>query len=157
MGPLVVNLKRLQKEPIRLHGSLDAQTLEIETLDDLIQIAGPARYSLVAQWTGRGIMISGELEMPLHCTCARCLTEFEDWIRLPEWTAYAELGEEDILAVEGENVDLTPLVREELIFALPQHPLCSAECPGIQPKEEDVPRASGSASDVWSILDSLNL
>jgi len=157
MGPLVVNLKRLQKEPIRLRGSLDAQALEIETLDELIQIAGPARYSFVVQWTGQGIMISGELEMPLRCICARCLTEFDDWIRLPAWTTYAELSGEDALPVEGENVDLTPLVREELIFALPQHPLCSPECPGILPKEEDVPRPSGSASNVWSILDSLDL
>ena len=157
MGPLIVNLKRLQKEPIHLRGSLEAQALEIETLDELIQITGPARYSLVAQWTGQGIMITGELEMPLHCVCVRCLEEFDYWIRLPAWTAYGEISGEDALPVEGENVDLTPLVREELIFALPQHPLCSAKCPGILPKEEDIPARGGSASSVWSILDSLDL
>lgn len=52
----------------------------------------------------------------------------------------AELGVElsgddlDVYGYEGEEIDLTPLFREQIILAVPFAPLCSEECRGLCPQ-----------------------
>lgn len=47
-----------------------------------------------------------------------------------------ELGGEDldVFPYDGEHVDLEPLVREQLVLAVPYAPLCSEDCKGLCPQ-----------------------
>jgi uncharacterized protein len=47
-----------------------------------------------------------------------------------------ELNEEDLdlSFYEGDSVDLTPLIQEELVLALPTRPLCRETCKGLCPQ-----------------------
>ena len=62
--------------------------------------------------------------------------------------------------VEGDFVDLTPSLREDIFLAFPQHPLCTPECQGMlrghSCREASEGNTGGSASP-WADLDKLNL
>jgi uncharacterized metal-binding protein YceD (DUF177 family) len=47
-----------------------------------------------------------------------------------------ELGEQDldVYPYDGETLDLEPLVREQLILAVPYAPLCREDCQGLCPQ-----------------------
>ena len=53
-----------------------------------------------------------------------------------ELNAGAELEEEDLdlSFYEGEEIDLSPLVQEQIILALPTRPLCRESCKGLCPQ-----------------------
>jgi uncharacterized metal-binding protein YceD (DUF177 family) len=70
---------------------------------------------------------------------------------------------EDKVEAQGDFVDLTPYVREDILLALPQHPLCEAECKGL-PKGSaaKLKKVSGTGKfeekpAAWSELDKLKL
>ncbi len=55
--------------------------------------------------------------------------------------------EADIDFYDGEVVVLDPFVREAILLEVPNFPLCSEDCPGIQPAPEASPVDSGPALD----------
>lgn len=42
-------------------------------------------------------------------------------------------GDLDLYGYEGEEIDLAPMLREQLILAVPLAPLCAEECKGLCP------------------------
>lgn len=97
---------------------------------------------------GMDVFVDGELWGQFQGTCSRCLAEYP--FRLVRNFAVvlapaSELGPEggdhrltaDDLALSyyrGEEIDLSPLVREQMILALPTRPLCDPECRGLCPQ-----------------------
>jgi len=92
------------------------------------------------------ITIEGGLEADLELNCARCTTTFTLDVRRPIQAVMlldaAPDDEEDVeLAaeqldesyLEGDVIDLHELVREQVLLALPEKPLCSRSCKGLCP------------------------
>lgn len=54
----------------------------------------------------------------------------------PEAEEGVELAAEDldVYAFDGESVDLEPVIREQLILAVPYAPLCREDCKGLCPQ-----------------------
>ena len=88
----------------------------------------------------RGILVQGELETTVISECSRCLSpaaypvtfELEELFTSPpsaEWSA------ETPYSVEETGVlDLSPLLREEVILAVPMGVLCRPDCAGLCPQ-----------------------
>lgn len=96
-------------------------------------------FAAVSSASG-GIQISGELDALVRLTCRRCLAEREERFLVPlefRLEPGVEPGSEDegifALRPEGDVVNIAPIVREELILALPEFPECRAECLGLCP------------------------
>ena len=69
------------------------------------------------------------------------------------------LSGEDKVEVVNDSVDLTPHIREDILLAFPQHPLCKAGCKGL-PGAGSVQGKKGrkkadEPSSAWSELDKL--
>ncbi len=91
---------------------------------------------------GQELFFQGRISGSVIGHCARCLEEYpfdlgKDFfvVLVPkaELPMEAELsGEElDLSFYEGDQVDLSPLVREQIILALPTRPLCREDCKGL--------------------------
>ncbi len=86
-----------------------------------------------------GVLVSGEVDVPLVGQCARCLDPVEDTLRLPIQELYAYPGsttsqtseEDEVRLVEGDFLDLQPLVRDSVVLALPLAPVCTDDCGGL--------------------------
>ncbi len=91
---------------------------------------------------GLDLFFSGHIASRPRGQCARCLEQYEfpldtdfSVVLAPRNEAERE-GVEDHDDVnlgfyEGEEVDLSPLVREQIILALPTRPLCRDDCRGL--------------------------
>ena len=129
--PIIINLRHLDEQNVRLEGDLPAQELDIEARDDIIQLRDPLRYDLEIQELEDGLLVQGWLSLDLECRCVRCLKPCKETIRLDPWTLHLPLQGEEAVPVVNDCVDLTPLAREDILLEFPQHPLCDAGCGGL--------------------------
>lgn len=85
-----------------------------------------------------GVLISGTVRAPLEGECGRCLDEFsaefegdiQELFVYPDTRSGGE-AEEDERRLEGDLIDLEPVLRDVVVLALPLSPLCRDDCPGL--------------------------
>jgi uncharacterized protein len=89
-----------------------------------------------------GVLVSGTASAPLTGQCARCLDPLVDRlvVELLELFAYPDTATDDTTDLDEVSrvvdglVDLEPVVRDAMLLALPQAPLCGEDCPGLCPE-----------------------
>ena len=101
--------------------------------------------TLDVQKTAQRVSIDGELVALLKMDCARCTGTFDLDVDRPIHAVMlleAAPGEEaveldpeqlDESFLEGDVIDMHDLVREQVLLALPEKPLCSRSCKGLCP------------------------
>ena len=158
---LAVNLRHLAAHSLQLQGELPAAELDIETRDEMIGLTEPVEYDLEVEQLEGGLLLQGELHLRLQCQCVRCLKPFVHRLVLKPWICHVPLRDEDAAPVVNDRVDLTPFVREDILLAFPQHPLCEPDCRGLPIGEPGHPRNSAAAgptetsSPAWAELNKL--
>ena len=159
--PLVVNLRHLEAADVELRGELPVEELALELRDELIRAEQPLRYELEAQMMENSLLVQGRLALTLQCECVRCLKSFKYQLELNPWTRLLPLEGEEKVPVNNDCVDLTPLVREDILLEFPQHPLCETNCLGL-PKttigkagKTSGPKKTAPKSSAWAALDKL--
>jgi uncharacterized protein len=161
--PLLFNIRHLENETVTLAGELPVAELDVGGIDELIQANSPLHHDLVVELHERSILVQGRLALQLSCECARCLKAFEYQLAFDAWSCLLPLEGDDKVLVNNDSVDLTPYVREDIVLAFPQHPLCEPECRGLQAASPDGGRSSSSAdvpgdlSSAWAELNKLKL
>nr|WP_231134394.1 YceD family protein [Motilibacter deserti] len=85
-----------------------------------------------------GVLVSGSAHAALAGECVRCLEPLEQDIEVDvqELFAYpesssAEADEDEVRLLEGDLLDVEPVVRDAIVLALPLQPVCSEDCPGL--------------------------
>ena len=85
-----------------------------------------------------GVLVTGTAEVELHGECVRCLSAVEDRVEvdLQELFVYpgSEADEEEASRLEGDLIDLEPLLRDAVVLELPFQPLCRPDCAGLCPQ-----------------------
>ncbi len=135
---LTIELRRIAEAAIERSERLPAAGL---VTGDEVAFVEPPTVSFVAQaGASGGIHVRGELDAHVRLTCRRCLAEYEEGLVVPlefRLEPGLEPGAEDegvfALQPDGDVVDIGPIVREELLLALPDFPECRAECRGLCP------------------------
>lgn len=160
--PLTVNLRHLANHNVALEGELSPDELDLETRDEMIRVSGPVSHKLEAQLLGGELLVRGSLRITLACQCVRCLKPFESELNLADWTRLLPLKGEERMPVSSDCVDLTPLIREDILLAFPQHPVCDSKCRGLARTDFDREKSRGQGvaepgSPAWSALDKLKL
>ena len=97
-----------------------------------------------------GVLVTGDLDVPVTGSCARCLEPIEDTLTLAVQELYAYEGstteatseEDEVRRIEGDFLDLAPLVRDTVVLNLPLAPVCTEDCAGL-------------CVDCWQRLDDL--
>jgi uncharacterized protein len=99
----------------------------------------PVTLRLRLEAVMEGVLVTGEVDAPLAGSCARCLEPFEDTLELDVQELYAYEGstteatseEDEVRLVQGDHLDLEPMVRDAVVLALPLSPVCSDDCRGL--------------------------
>jgi uncharacterized metal-binding protein YceD (DUF177 family) len=86
-----------------------------------------------------GVLVTGDLDVPVEGSCARCLEPIEDTLHLSVQELYAYSGstteatseEDEVRRIEGDYLDLEPLVRDTVVLNLPLAPVCTEDCAGL--------------------------
>jgi uncharacterized protein len=110
-----------------------------------------------------GITLRGHLHAPWVGACRRCLEDVEGAIDVDlqeVFEPHPTPGE--TYAIDGDDIDLEPLVRDAVLVQLPLAPLCREDCRGPAPDELPVVVEGEAAEDEepqgdprWAALDVL--
>ncbi|HLO03004.1 MAG TPA: DUF177 domain-containing protein [Symbiobacteriaceae bacterium] len=95
---------------------------------------------------GDRLLVRGELEGEAQLVCSRCLTEYQSPLEVEfeeefvEGTDLAAILKDDeaetgrqVNLYQGEQIDLTETLRDNVVVELPMKPLCSPDCKGLCP------------------------
>jgi uncharacterized protein len=136
-SPLVINTHELGRRPgsmRTLHLTVPAPTyLGIDLIG--VPPGSPVEVQLRLEAVMEGVLATGRAHVLLSGECARCLEAIEDGldVELQELYVYPESDaeEDEVSRLEGELLDLEPLLRDSVVLALPFRPVCSEDCPGL--------------------------
>jgi uncharacterized protein len=136
-SPLVINTHELGRRA----GSMRTLELSVPAPEDLgIELIGvpagsPVEVELRLEAVMEGVLASGRAWVTLSGECARCLEPLEDdlEVTLQELYVYPESDaeEDEASRLEGELLDLEPVLRDAVVLALPFRPVCTPDCPGL--------------------------
>ena len=109
------------------------------------EFPSPAEVRVTYYRAGQELFFQGQIAGHVVGHCARCLEDYafemaKDFSvvlvpkqAIPEETQL-DAEDLDLGFYEGDQVDLSPLVREQIILALPTRPLCRDACKGLCPQ-----------------------
>jgi uncharacterized protein len=148
-GPLETVAEVAQADPAL--AGVELRLLEPVRVSGRIMASGPGSY----YWEGRiRTRVAGE--------CRRCLEPAAVTVDQPVRLLFTEdQGIDDPAAVvippHAAQLDLTDVVREELILAAPEFPLCREDCRGLCPRcgadlNQGPCRCAPDADQRWSAL-----
>lgn len=109
----------------------------------VIEIPRGAEYRLeiLLESVIEGVLASGSAVAPTVGQCSRCLDPLRDEVAIeltelfayPESTTEATTEEDEVSHLVDDLLDLGPVVRDAVVLALPQAPLCRPDCAGLCP------------------------
>jgi uncharacterized protein len=100
-----------------------------------------------------GILVRGSVRGVARHTCHRCLDEWDEPFEVPVAQLYSRpdsAGEDDYV-LQGDVIDLEPMLIDEVLLTMPLVPTCGEDCPGLVDDSEtdlntSVPEADDSRS-----------
>lgn len=103
-----------------------------------VPLGSPIEFSLRLESVVEGVLVTGTAVVQLQGSCARCLDEISttEEIDLQELYCYPdkELDDPEASRIEGELIDLEPVLRDAVVLDLPFTPLCRPDCAGLCPE-----------------------
>ena len=140
-NPWFVDLRELGRRAGSMHELERTLPAPADWRVELIGVPAGAdvRLRLRLESVMEGVLVSGEVDVPLVGTCARCLEPIEDTLELDVQELFAYEGsttqatseEDEVRRVEGEHIDLEPMVRDLVVLSLPLAPTCTEDCAGL--------------------------
>jgi len=130
-------LDRLESGRVEWSGRLPADR-SIWDLDDVALIADPEVDLSIDPMADGGFRVQGRLRAPVELECRRCLEGIARTVEIdfdlrfdPEIGLDEESDGLYRMDPDGRDLELLPALREELLLALPEFPLCKPDCRGI--------------------------
>jgi uncharacterized protein len=140
---LAVNVSQLLRAPVGTARSYEIRDDALEFAREL-QLLGPVEGHLKLTRTNHGILADFNYTVPIEQECGRCLDPARTVIEsqfseefLP--TINVVTGMPETLAADPDEprvnanheLDLTDLIRQDILLEQPLQPLCRPDCPGL--------------------------
>lgn len=155
-----IRLDQLKQSPLRLERDLPVRTLDELLLADPptgFSARGDAAFrGRLSKVRHKDVVFEGDFPLPLRTTCKRCLgpVDVEVPIQFTLDLVRRERAEDRLLEAmeddgqgeiagtftpdeaeeviyDGQEVDLGPVIREQILLALPMGAICSDACKGL--------------------------
>ena len=133
-NPLRVNAAELLRRP----GSQKSVELQSPLVE--LDVVDPARFAddavvdvaLHLESLTDGIVIDGELRVPWHGVCRRCLVD-TGGVQVSEVHELYQriVTDPEAFEIVGDQLDLRDVVRELVLLDVPATPLCRPDCAGL--------------------------
>lgn len=160
--PLLVNVVELLRWPGTtkdIEVSLASDDLEFN--DDRI-VDEPVDVALHLESLSNGITVGGVVSATWKGQCRRCVKPLTVRMSVEVAELYQRILEDpDAYVIENDQINLLPMVRENILLAIPLGPLCHPDCPGLCPQcgidlsEAQCDCTISSQDPRWGVLDAL--
>ena len=140
-NPLILDTRELGRRP----GSMRPVQLSVPAPEGLgivdlvgVPVGAALELDLRLESVMDGVLVSGVVSAPVSGECGRCLGPVSHplAVRIQELYVYPEAStshdeDDEVLALVGDHLDLTPALRDAVVLALPLTPLCREDCQGL--------------------------
>jgi uncharacterized protein len=169
-GPRITRPFLVQVAALRKVAGTTRDVVRRGSIDDLgaVSVSVPpgsvVEADLVLSSYPGGITETGTETAPWHGECRRCGGPVAGRVAAEVRERYAPVGgnseDEDAYPLDGDEVDLEPLVRDAVLLELPLAPLCTADCLGLCPQcgtnwNQDSCSCAPATDPRWAALDGL--
>jgi uncharacterized protein len=134
-NPLLINAAELLRRP----GSerrivLESTIAELNLADQRFASDAVVDVALRLEALTDGIVVEGEIRALWSDSCGRCLTPAAGEVVCDVHELYQNVvTDPDAFEIVGDQIDLTRMVREDLLLEAPVAPLCRPDCAGLCP------------------------
>lgn len=141
---MIVDLLSVTDEPLPFDFNIAANEIDLET--EGVRITGDVDVKGELKKNVAKTDVHGTITAPLEIDCTRCLTpvrqkleikfqaDFVDKELFPQSKeTHLENTDLDTDVLDGNELDLTLITREQILLNLPEHVLCREDCKGICP------------------------
>src|SRR3712207_3758813 len=143
-SPLVLDTRDLPRRP----GAMRAHRRGVRAPADLgvglikVPEGSDLDLDLRLESVSEGVLVSGSVRGSVEGECARCLRPISDSIDVSIQELYAyehsttdeTTDEDEVGRMQGDLIDLEPVLRDAVVLSLPTNPLCREDCPGLCPE-----------------------
>lgn len=140
-SPLVVDIGELGRRPGSMLQRSRGVAAPAELGTEVIAVAtgSPIALSLRFEAVMEGVLASGAATGSATGECVRCLdpvtypvkvTFSELYVYPDKASAHAENSDEQLF-LDGDLLDVEPVLRDAIVTALPFQPVCREDCPGL--------------------------
>lgn len=142
LSAMVVDLNSLESSVLEFNFALLPESIDLEVEGAALKSAVKVKGKLakgIAQ-----VDVAGEIFADAVIECARCLQPIERKLEIPftaefvsaeHYTAAKEAklrgNDLDVSVFEDDKIDLTELVREQILLNLPEQIFCREDCKGL--------------------------
>ncbi len=142
------NVSGLLKGPVGDFREYDFEERVLEHLTEDADLITPISGHVRLMRTQAGILVKGTVHTRVQMTCSRCLApayydldvaiEEEYYPTVEVYTGaslhWQEWTDDTAVLIDAQHIlDITEVVRQDLIISLPMQPLCSEDCKGLCP------------------------
>jgi uncharacterized protein len=100
----------------------------------------PLHADLILRGVPGGIVVTGAVTCTVRHECQRCLAEWDEELHLRITQLVARTDSEEFedtdYEYDGDELDLEPLLRDEILTDLPLAPVCRDDCPGLETADQ---------------------
>lgn len=151
---MIIRMAEIPLEGRRYAGEEKPSILELDNEKD-IHVVGPVCYDVLAQAAPGELIVKGKVRAKVKFCCSRCAEMFEMTVRDDDFVFVQE-------AKSDASVDLTGEMREAIILAFPNYPVCRNDCKGLCAHcgvslNREKCGCIGKKENVWAALDGLEL
>ena len=143
-APLVLDTRDLPRTPgamrvvdrvVPAPAELGLELIRVPAGSDVVM-------SLRMESVSEGVLVSAQVTAGLTGECGRCLRDITDDLDIEFQQLYAyehsttdeTTDEDEVGRMHGDLIDLEPELRDAVVLALPNHPRCREDCPGLCPE-----------------------
>lgn len=124
---VIIDIPKIPPEGAEYEGEEPAEVFDLAP-DSAYAPEGPMRYRVRAMVVANQLVVQGRIEADFRAECCRCGVFCSTSVSESSFLR-------DYLLQAGQlEVDVTPDLREALLLAMPQFPLCSEACEGLCPQ-----------------------
>jgi uncharacterized protein len=130
-------LRRLgTRREVAVSAVLDDIAISSATVTEGAEIEG--RFTLEAM-SDHAITVQGTITAPWTGECRRCLRTIEGTVSLDVDEVFdTRPVEGETYPLDGDRLNVEPLVRDAVLLSLPLAPLCEVACPGPEPETHPI-------------------
>lgn len=109
-----------------------------------VKVVSPVRLKLRVEKVGNEVIVNGSVSAVVGLACSRCLKDFRKDFESSLSVVYhpveelkeeegheVKTGELDIGFYSGDELDISELLKEQILLGIPIKPLCKDSCKGI--------------------------
>ena len=104
-----------------------------------VEVGADVVLDLLVESVVEGVLATGTATAATVGECSRCLdplsgtveVRFTELFAYPDSATEATTDEDEVSRLVDDLIDLEPVVRDAVVLALPQVPLCSPDCKGL--------------------------